>query len=91
VRFAQPGDVTPVKLLQMDQQFWKTEQTAIANHLDQFDFKLLDFYENSGPEHMITLTEIVAQLKDYGASVGMDDMVKTFFSKESLANGQAQR
>jgi hypothetical protein len=34
-------DVTPVRLSQMDQQFWKTQQTAIGNYLDQLDIRLL--------------------------------------------------
>jgi hypothetical protein len=69
-------DVTPVSLSQLDQAFWKCHQTAIANHLDQLDFELLNHYENTGPEHVGALTEMVTRLKDYGASVGMNDLVK---------------
>lgn len=60
-------DVTPVRLSQLDQSFWKCHQTAIANHLDQLDFELLNHYENTGPEHVGALTEMVSRLKDYGA------------------------
>lgn len=69
-------DVTPIRQTQMDQQFWNSQQTAIQNHLNQLDPKLLDFYRQQGPEGTTTVAKAVMRLKEMGAGVGMDDAVK---------------
>ena len=70
-------NITPAKLGEFDISHWQREQSPLKSYLDQMQQDTRDLFEQVGPEPTTTAARVVEYLKTQGASVGLDDVVKT--------------
>jgi hypothetical protein len=69
-------NITPARLTEMEKNHWQIEQTPLKMSLDEMEKQLRDMLLETGPEPTFSMTQIVEQLKSYGAAVGTDDVVR---------------
>jgi hypothetical protein len=69
-------DITPLRLTKFDKAYWQGERSLYASYLRDMDPTTLDMYQQVGPEDTFIISRLIEVLKEKGAAVGKDDVVK---------------
>jgi hypothetical protein len=69
-------DISPQKLSRSDIHCWNGEQNFFAGYLQELQPMTREMYQEAGPQDTYLLALMVQSLKDAGASVGGDDIVR---------------
>ena len=69
-------DITPLCLTQFDKAYWQGERRLYASYLRDMDPATLDMFQQVGPEDTFIIFRLVEALKEKGAAVGKDDIVR---------------
>jgi hypothetical protein len=69
-------DITPLRLTRFDKVYWQGERSLYSSYLRDMDPTTLEMFQQVGPEDTFILSRLIEALKEKGAAVGRDDMVK---------------
>jgi hypothetical protein len=68
-------NITPAKQSQLEISHWKLQRNPLKRYMDWMQDDVRDMFRQVGPEPTSTIARLVEQLKQWGASVGPDDVV----------------
>jgi hypothetical protein len=69
-------DITPLRLTKFDKAYWQGERSLYSSYLQDMDPATLEMFQQVGPEDTFIISRLIEALKEKGAAVGKDDMVK---------------
>jgi hypothetical protein len=69
-------DITPLRLTKFDKAYWQGERQLYSSYLRDMDPTTLEMFQQVGPEGTFIISRLLEALKEKGAAVGKDDMVK---------------
>ena len=69
-------DITPLRLTKFDKAYWQGERSLYSSYLRDMDPTTLEMFQQVGPEDTFIISRLIEALKEKGATVGNDDIVK---------------
>jgi hypothetical protein len=69
-------DITPLHLSKFDKGHWRMERLSYESYLRQMAPMTREMFQKVGPEDTYILSRLVEALKEQGASVGPEDIVR---------------
>ncbi len=69
-------DITPLRLSKFDKHYWQGERPLYLSYLQSMAPMTRDMFQAVGPEDTFILSRLVESLREKGASVGKEDIVK---------------
>ncbi len=69
-------NITPAVLSEVEKKHWQLQRTPLKTAMDQMENDTLEMFKQVG-ETATTVEKVIRYFKDRGASVGMDDVVRS--------------
>ncbi|MEJ2158510.1 MAG: hypothetical protein P8X96_24560 [Desulfobacteraceae bacterium] len=69
-------DITPLRLSRFDIRYWQGERPLYLSYLQNMEPMTRDLFQEVGPEDSYLMARLIEALREQGASVGKDDVVK---------------